>query len=284
MRGYDLGTMELSAGESLSVAEALERMITISDNTSAVMLGSRVGGGRVNANIAALGMDTTHYSLERMTTSAEDMLRLLDVLAHGKAVSATASADMLHLMLRQRVNDRLPRLLPDDVQVAHKTGNLPGTVNDVGIVYGPSTTLVVAVLISDSTDEAAAAAAIARVAQVTYAYFDDQPEAAGRPTIPRAPARAIPPVWRAPRPTPTPTVEPTELPTAVPVQPTAEPTAVSTPTRPATAVPTVVRQQLAATVTAAPTRGPATPTAAPPQPTRTLTRPAAATATPTPRR
>jgi len=76
-------------------------------------------------------MDTTHYSLERMTTSALDMLHLVDTVAQGKAVSTAASADMLHLLLRQRVNDRLPRLLPGDVQVAHKTGNLPGTVNDV---------------------------------------------------------------------------------------------------------------------------------------------------------
>ena len=48
--------MELGAGETLTVAEALERMVTLSDNTSAVMLGSRVGATRVNASIAALGM------------------------------------------------------------------------------------------------------------------------------------------------------------------------------------------------------------------------------------
>src|SRR5438067_5415359 len=70
---YDSRTMELAAGETLSVAEALERMITLSDNTSAVLLGSRVGANRINASIAALGMLTTHYSLERMTTSALDM-------------------------------------------------------------------------------------------------------------------------------------------------------------------------------------------------------------------
>src|SRR5207248_2774255 len=149
---------------TLSVAEALERMVTLSDNTSAVMLGSRVGTARVNAGIRSIGMDSTHYSLERMTTSGLDMLRFLDLLAHGKAVSSAASADMLHLLLRQRVNDRLPRLLPNDVQVAHKTGNLPGTVNDVGVVYGPTATVAIAALVSDATDETAAATGIARVA------------------------------------------------------------------------------------------------------------------------
>ena len=220
-RAYDAGTMELGVGETLTVAEALERMVTISDNTSAVMLGSRVGAGRITANIAALGMDTTHYSLERMTTSALDMLHLLDVVATGNAVSPAASADMVHLLLRQRVNDRLPRLLPNDVQIAHKTGNLPGTVNDVGIVYGPSSTVAIAVLISDTTDETMAATGVARVGEAAYEYFGDLAEVAGRPTIPRAPTRPIPPVWRQPNPptpTPTPTVEPTAEPDLVPTQ------------------------------------------------------------------
>jgi beta-lactamase class A len=279
-RSYDSGSMELGVGETLSVAEALERMVTISDNTSAVMLGSRVGSNRINANIAALGMQSTHYSLERMTTSALDMLHLVDVVAQGKAVSTGASADMLHLLLRQRVNDRLPRLLPGDVQVAHKTGNLPGTVNDVGIVYGPSSTVTVAVLISDTTDETMAATAVARVAQAAYAYFGDQPDVSGRPTIPRAPARSIPPVWREPNPptpTPTPTAEPSPVPSAAPVQQVVEPTPQGTAVRPPTPAPTVTAPLLApaqstSTATPAPHPATATPTPAPAQPTRTPTR------------
>src|SRR5579864_5681910 len=99
---YDSGTMELGPGETLTVAEALERMVTLSDNTSAILLGSRVGAGNIDASIAALGMDTTHYSLERMTSSALDMLHFVELVARGKAVSPGASADILHLMLRQR--------------------------------------------------------------------------------------------------------------------------------------------------------------------------------------
>ena len=77
--------MELGVGETLTVAEALER----SDHdqrqhTAAVMLGSRVGAGRITANNAALGLDSTHYSLERMTTSALDMLHLLFTVSNGQ--------------------------------------------------------------------------------------------------------------------------------------------------------------------------------------------------------
>jgi beta-lactamase class A len=249
-REYDSGTLELGVGETLAVAEALERMVTISDNTAAVMLGGRAGSGRINADIAALGMDSTHYSLERMTTSASDMLRFLDLLARGRMVSTAASSDMVHLLLRQRVNDRLPRLLPGGVEVAHKTGNLPGTVNDVGIIYGPTSTLAVAALVSDTTDEAAAASGIAQLSLAAYTYFAEQPEEAGRPTIPRAPARQIPPVWREPRPVPTvtPTVLADELPTPAAAvertpapalsQPRAAPTTTAVPAVSATTHPT----------------------------------------------
>ena len=288
-RAYDSGTMELGVGETLTVAEALERMVTLSDNTAAVMLGSRVGANRINSDLVGLGMETTHYSLERMTTSALDMLRYLDLLSRGKLVSPAASADMLHLMLRQRVNDRLPRLLPDDVQVAHKTGNLPGTVNDVGIVYGPTSSVAIVALVSDTPDETAAATGIARLALAAYTYFEDQPAgsgSAGRPVIPPAPARAIPPVWREPRPVPTP--EPTataevvvSTPTAGPVQ---TPTAVPTPVRTVTAVPvpaqvavavvgTTVGPTLAPTVRPTPPPPPATATTVPPTATPTTAPP-----------
>jgi beta-lactamase class A len=281
---YDAGTMELGAGETLTVAEALERMVTLSDNTSAVMLGSRVGATRVNASIAALGMETTHYSLERMTTSALDMLHLMDVLAQGKAVSTSASADMLHLLLRQRVNDRLPRLLPGNVQIAHKTGNLPGTVNDVGVVYGPSSTIAIAALVSDTSDEAAAATGIARAALAAYTYFDEQPAAATRPLIPPPPTRAIPPVWREPRPVPTrtPTVEPTTVVAVVQVEVT--PTVAAATPAPSVA-PTLAAPLATATAaatpratptppaapTATPAPRPSTPTPVPPPPTRAPT-------------
>jgi beta-lactamase class A len=258
-RSYDSGTMELGVGETLTVAEALERMVTISDNTAAVMLGSRVGANRINADLAGLGMDTTHYSIERMTTSALDMLRYLDVLAQGKMVSPAASADMLHLMLRQRVNDRLPRLLPDNVQVAHKTGNLPGTVNDVGIVYGPSSSVAIVALVSDTSDEASAATGIAKLALAAYTYFEQQPGGvAGRPLIPPAPVRPIPAVWREPRSvaTPTPLVaSPTSVANVL-----GESTPTSAPVSTATGVPTAATQSRASAVpTAPPPAAPAAP-------------------------
>jgi beta-lactamase class A len=210
IKDFDLGTLELGVGDTLSVAEALERMVTISDNSSAILLADRVGATRVNANLAALGLGSTHYLTDRLTTSALDMLVLLEQIARGRAVSPEASAEMVHLLLRQRVNDRLPRLLPDTAQVAHKTGNLPDVVNDVGIIYGPRSTVIVAALVADTAGPGGAAQGIARAALAAHRYFEAQPAVVGRPAIPPRPARPIPPVRREVRvaPAPPPPAEP----------------------------------------------------------------------------
>src|SRR5207245_4503320 len=101
---------------------------------------------------------------------------------------------------------------------------------DVGIIYGPSSTLALAALVSETTDESAAASGIAHLALAAYTYFADRPESASRPTIPRAPPRSIPPVWREPRPAPTATVTP--LPEEVPSAPGVDSTPTLTLSRP----------------------------------------------------
>lgn len=212
IKSFDLGTLELGTGESLTVAEAVERMVTISDNSSAILLANRVTSARIDSDIAALGMATTHYRADRLTTSAGDTLALLERLARGQAVSPAASADMVHVLLRQRVNDRLPRLLPSAARVAHKTGNLPGVVNDVGIVYGPSSTVIVAALIADTSDDTAATDAIAHAALAAYSYAEAQPDRGNGPVVPPAPGRPIPPIWREARPLPADTLPSSALP------------------------------------------------------------------------
>ena len=169
---YDLGTLDRAAGSLIRLGEALERMITISDNSSAVLLTDRVGPVAVNSGLANLGLTRTRVRLNDLTTSPGDMLRFLEMLALGEAVNARASSEMVQLMARQRVNNRIPSLLPASTVVAHKTGNVPGVVNDVGIVYGPSGPFVVAVLIDGTRDEAEATRATADIALMAYKRFN----------------------------------------------------------------------------------------------------------------
>ena len=83
---FDLGTLDRGVGDRYSLGQALDRMITISDNASAIMLTDRVGAWRANESMQALGLRNTFVLAERLTTSPRDMLLFFEALATGLPV------------------------------------------------------------------------------------------------------------------------------------------------------------------------------------------------------
>jgi len=73
------------------------------------------------------------------TATARDMSRLCAMIYRGEVVSRDACDCMLHILLQQTLNQRLPRFLPYGVPFAHKTGTLSGIRNDAGILYATET-------------------------------------------------------------------------------------------------------------------------------------------------
>jgi beta-lactamase class A len=179
-----------SVGDAVPVSELLEQMITVSSNVAAAALLHRVGAENVNATLRGMGMTNTEirwtpflepgaglYQEEPPgqegeedvynVTSAADMARLFHRLLAGNVVSPEASADMLALLARQQLNDRLPAYLPPGTRVAHKTGNLVGIVHDAGVIYTPNGPMIVAVL-TDNAVEGEAVQFIAALGEVVY--------------------------------------------------------------------------------------------------------------------
>lgn len=149
-----------SAGTTLSVRAAVERMITLSDNSPSLALVDLLGGPDPIEDTAwSLGLSQTslgalHGYGPNLTTAA-DIARLFTLLLEGRVVSASASAQMLEVLARQRVNDRLPAELPQEVRVAHKTGDLAYVSHDAGIIWTPSGPRIVVSLASDFADRTA---------------------------------------------------------------------------------------------------------------------------------
>jgi beta-lactamase class A len=125
----------------------------------------------VNQTLRELELWETRIGRERLTTSPRDMLRLLEAIVLGQGPSAASSQEMLRLLLDQGVNDRLPARLPPDALVAHKTGNLPGVVHDVGIVYSPGATFVIVLLAENTPQAGLVAQAQAALARAVYDYL-----------------------------------------------------------------------------------------------------------------
>lgn len=101
-------------------------------------------------------------------TTPADIARLFRLLLLGQVVSPEASREMLDLLARQEINDRLPAALPDGTWVAHKTGNLDTVVHDAGVIKAPGGPVVVVVLSDEVEDEAAVVELIQRIGLLAY--------------------------------------------------------------------------------------------------------------------
>jgi beta-lactamase class A len=81
--------------------------------------------------------DAAGYSTgpDNNVSTPRDMTDLVEMIYTGHAGSRAACDGMLQVLLKQQLNDRLPRFLPKGTRVAHKTGTLSGFRNDAGIIY-----------------------------------------------------------------------------------------------------------------------------------------------------
>lgn len=150
-----------------TVKSAIENMIIISDNDSALLLVNRLG----HDNIAKLLMD---YGLLESRfenppeSSAKDIAQFFEKLYRGEIVDPQYSGKMLDILKRQRLNDRIPKFLPAQVAVAHKTGELDDIKHDAGIVFAQNP--YVLVVLSQTPTPAEAAAVTADLSREIYEF------------------------------------------------------------------------------------------------------------------
>lgn len=81
--------------------------------------------------------DGFSYSLgsDNNVSTPRDMARLMEMIFKAELLDRASCDHMLDILLKQQLNDRLPRFLPSGTRVAHKTGTFSGVRNDCGIIY-----------------------------------------------------------------------------------------------------------------------------------------------------
>lgn len=165
-------------GESRTLGQLSELMITVSSNLATNLLMAKLGVDNIRAGVHALGADgmNVRRPLEdskafaqglNNTTTARALLQLLEALAAGRAVDPQASHQMIAVLERQTVNERIPAGLPPATKVAHKTGEITKIRHDAAIVYAPRP-FVLVVLTRGLSDDKAADALIADIARRLY--------------------------------------------------------------------------------------------------------------------
>jgi beta-lactamase class A len=146
-------------------------MITISDNYSALLLVSKLRLSNVSKFMLEQGLTGSKTGIPPRTTAADTAL-LYERLYKGNVVDSESSREMIELLSKQELNDRIPKYLPDGTVVAHKTGELGGYKHDAGIIFGKDPILFV--VLSESNAPLGAAERIALLSRDVFNYFEKE--------------------------------------------------------------------------------------------------------------
>jgi D-alanyl-D-alanine carboxypeptidase (penicillin-binding protein 5/6) len=188
--GSGILTSHFSAGLRLSLRDAIRLMIRYSDNTATNLVLDRIGIPTTGKTMAEWGFPETqiHSKVFKRDTSiaperserfglgsttAADMTELLVRLERGEVISNDASREMIEHLLTCDDTAKLPRELPKECRVAHKTGSVNRSRTAAGLISGPKAKFAICVLTDENedtswSDENAADKLISRIARVVY--------------------------------------------------------------------------------------------------------------------
>jgi beta-lactamase class A len=185
----------LQPGFTITFQDALVMMIIVSDNTCTGTVADMVGLDRINALCRSIGMvGTTHrhgmppgglardHAVEatNATTPADVGLLLECILDGTRDEGAAARLGCtpvlcqlgLDILSWQKLNARMPMLMPPGTKIAHKTGTGARNYNDAGIVFqGEDPLFVLTVYTENVPDEMPDGLPGATAAQQTIAYL-----------------------------------------------------------------------------------------------------------------
>ena len=163
-------------GRTLTVRELAYWMITKSSNLATNLLVDVVGIPIIQQALDELEIDGVRVlrgvedqaafqaGLNNEVT-ANGLLKMLRLIADGKAYSQKACEEMLAIMLDQQYRSGIPAGLPKAARVAHKTGNISTVHHDAGIVYLEGRKPYVLVILTQFTAETGRGTAVAEVSR-----------------------------------------------------------------------------------------------------------------------
>jgi beta-lactamase class A len=176
---------ELNSGHKFAIGELLTLMTIISDNTATNIIIDTLGMGNINATINNLGFSSTMLQRKMMDfkaakegkeniTSAKDILKILDLLVKGTLIDRESSQLIIDALKKQQVKGRLDLYLPEDVVIAHKTGDLYCLEHDVGIVYLQDNPYIICVLTNENISNKEGRKIIGKLSKIVYEEFSRQ--------------------------------------------------------------------------------------------------------------
>ena len=169
------------AAESYSgeTDELLSDMISQSSNDACNTLVTRLGGGDADKGMAAVNSfcEAHGYADTEMNrlmldfngkenyTSPADCCTIMSDYYSGKLAGAES---VINYMRAQATRTKIPAGIPDEAEVANKTGELSSVENDSAIIFAPQGTFFLCIMTNGDADTAAARTDIMQAAGLVY--------------------------------------------------------------------------------------------------------------------
>jgi len=172
-------------GKKRTIRNLIDDMITMSSNLATNILIEEVGATNVTETMRSYGADSIEVlrgvedikafeqGLSNRTT-AHDEAVIYEKIAIGESVSQEASSEMIEILKQQKFNEMIPAQLPENVEVAHKTGWITGVNHDCGIVLLPNGKRYVLVMLSkNAANREEVLSAFANISRTIYDFVSD---------------------------------------------------------------------------------------------------------------
>lgn len=151
IQDYGTGSIRYASPGGTFTLKNLARLSLVqSDNTTAHILGVKIGMPKIQKIINSWGL--TQTDMVNNKTSAFDMSVIFKKIYKGEITNTAKAQELLEFLTKSDTEDRLPVLLPKTAMVYHKTGDVEGAVNDVGIIQYEHKLYYIGILTSDVGD------------------------------------------------------------------------------------------------------------------------------------
>lgn len=172
----------LNEENSYTLKDLIILMIIQSDNTATNKLIDIVGMDNINEFIKRMGFKNTLLQRKMMDaearkngkenyTSAEDTLLFFQLVYDGKLIDKEYSELMKYILTHQLDGSMMRIYLPDELTIAHKTGDLDFLKHDAGIVYTETTDYIFIMFTWNTESDCYARNAIGEVSRDVYESF-----------------------------------------------------------------------------------------------------------------
>lgn len=172
----------LSHENTYTIMDLITLMMIQSDNTATNVLIDILGMDKINKFIKSIGCYSTILERKMMDfdarkrgienkTSSKDLTHFMELLYKGRIVDEKSSEKMIDIMKHQLDSSMMRYFIPEEVEIANKTGELDGIDNDTGIVYTKKGDYIFTMMTYNGKSNNEARFVIAQASKIVYEYF-----------------------------------------------------------------------------------------------------------------